>query len=103
MDDGMTLEALRFMVLNKQVATQFSLRPYEDRGYAIRFQLRGGGIGTRNNGWLLSEKSKRVRVFAKAETAFSVLKSLGIELFSVDFRPEPDGPFVRSLPKSTPL
>ena len=88
MDDGMTLEALRFLLVGKKTAISCSLRPYGERGMAIRFELRGGGVGSRTRGWLLSEKSKRVRVFSRAETAFGVLRSLGVLLFTVDLEPE---------------
>jgi hypothetical protein len=86
MDDGMTLESLRFLVARQSVPAVFSLRRYGE-GTAIRFQFRGGGFGKRTQGWLLAEKSKRVRVFARAETAFGVLCGLGIETFNVDLRP----------------
>jgi len=97
MDDGMTLEGLRFLVGAKKMLVQFSLRPYGDRGMAIRFQLSSHGFSKRPaDGWLLAEKSKRVRVFSRAETAFGVLCSLGIESFQVDLRAPGEQRFPRS-------
>lgn len=72
----LTLEALRVMVKLPKANLMFELRRYGN-GYALWFDLKRH-YGQMVAGWLISEKSKKVRVFAKAETAFIVARGLGL-------------------------
>lgn len=96
-DQGMTLEGLRFLMKQVRIRSDVRLVAYLPGRFAICFRLEGGGVGKKAQGWLLSEKSKRVRTFAKAETAFSVLHSLGITSFLIDLEPDRAGLFYYHL------
>lgn len=98
MDQGLTLEAVRFVLKQVRVRSDVRLVAYQPGRFAICFRLEGGGYGKKAQGWLLSEKSKRVRTFAKAETAFSVLHSLGVTNFLIDLEPDRAGLFYCHLP-----
>lgn len=98
MDQGMTLEAVRFLLKQIRLRSDVRLVAYQPGRFAICFRLEGGGVGKKAQGWLLSEKSKRVRTFAKAETAFSVLHSLGVTSFLIDLEPDRAGVFYYNLP-----
>lgn len=74
------LDALR-VLLKLSPGLVFTLKR-EGRGFAIFFQ--GLGKGSFVNGVLMAEKSRKVRLFAKAETAFGVLKSLGVRSVTVE-------------------
>lgn len=79
---GVTLEALRIMAMVPKAHLTFVLKPY-DHGYALWFDLKRN-FGQQAAGWLIAEKSKKVRIFAKAETAFIVARDLGLSELRID-------------------
>ena len=84
------LEALR-VLLKLSPGLVFTLKP-RDGGFAIFFQ--GMGKGAFVNGVLTAEKSRRIRLFAKAETAFGVLMSLGVRSVTVQLQSMDEGEFL---------
>lgn len=79
--EGVSLDALRTLVRLAPGHFQFRLKR-EGKGFAILFQ----GRDKRGHfpGFLMAEKSQQMRVFARAETAFGILESLGVLSVTVE-------------------
>lgn len=78
---GFQLDALRSVVQLSPWDLSFVLKSHGN-GYALFFQ--GSFKGGYRQGFLMAEKSQQVRVFARPETAFRLLKGMGIVSFKVD-------------------
>lgn len=85
------LDALRVLLKLSPGQLVFRLKR-QDGGFAIFFQ--GMGKGAFVNGVLTAEKSRRIRLFAKAETAFGVLMSLGVRSVTVELQSTDEGEFL---------
>lgn len=82
--EGVQLEAFRSIL--KLTGSQLRLELVRfGQGFALFFtsnSQRGGFF----RGYLMAERSKQVRVFAKAETAFKLLESLDVKGITVNFQ-----------------
>lgn len=73
-DTGKTIEQLRIFLAKNARAVTFSLHPYSGK-WALRYYIH---LNLRLIvGWLLSEKSRKIRVFTTADAAFHVARSFG--------------------------
>ena len=88
-DAGMTIEQLREMKKKLERLVTFSLHSYSGR-WGLRYHL--VHLGWFRVGWVLSEKSRRVRSFATADAAFNVARTFGQGYIKVDLD------VVRTLP-----
>lgn len=82
--EGVQLEAFRSIL--KLAGSELRLELVRfGQGFAIFFtsNSRRGGFF---RGYLMAERSKQVRVFAKAETAFKLLESLGVQYVAVNLQ-----------------
>lgn len=79
--EGVSLDALRTLVRLAPGHFQFRLKR-EGKGFSILFQ----GRDKRGffPGFLMAEKSQQMRIFARAETAFGILESLGVLSVTVE-------------------
>lgn len=77
--DGMQLmlDGMRIYLRSRVGYPHLSLVP-RDGGFALFMQISHGP-----RVWLIAERSKRVRIFKRVETAFSVCRQLGADRFSV--------------------
>lgn len=77
--EGLPLAALRALVAGVRKSATITIRPVGD-GYGIHYEVTYG-----RSGWLLSDHTKEIRGFARAETAFKVCRQLGLDRVTVFF------------------
>ena len=76
------LEGMRIYLASQVGYPRLFLVPRED-GFALYLQISHGP-----RVWLIAERSKRVRIFKRVETAFSVCTQLGADQFIVRLKEE---------------
>ena len=80
----LTLGALRMLSQVGKPHLIFVLKPI-DGGYGLWFDL-SRNFGHSISGWLIAERSKKIRVFGHAETAFGVARQLGLRELRVEIK-----------------
>jgi hypothetical protein len=86
--EGITLDAFRSLLAAGSGFVQFELIRH-DSGFVLGIILMQGI--SRRGMYLMSEKSRQIRVFAKAETAFRLLEALGQSVVTVRLHPQQRG------------
>lgn len=79
------LDALRTLIKLAPGQFVFSLKR-EEEGFSLHFRGHDARSKRRTfwlDGVLMAEKSQQVRIFARAETAFRLLESLGVKSVTV--------------------
>lgn len=83
--DGLTLEALRSLATGVRPHLNFLLVRFRS-GYALRYDL-NRSYGIPASGFLVAERSKRIRMFKTADTALKLVNDLGIQKITVELTP----------------
>jgi hypothetical protein len=83
--DGLTLEALRSLAQGVRPHLNFLLVRYCS-GYALRYDL-NRSYGIPAAGFLLAERSKKIRIFKTSDTALKLVSDLAIEKITIQLTP----------------
>ena len=77
-DQGLQLDALRALLQVPRNVGRLSVHSVDD-GYIVGALMHGGVMV-----WLVAERSKKVRIFKRADTALSLCRQLGFKTVQVE-------------------